>query len=126
MFVKITTSKGHQYAQLTQSYRNADGQPRQRQIMTLGRVDEDGGPVDRLLQSLLKARGLAANSTAAPDVRFESSLALGDVWALDQLWREIGFDALAGVFRRARYTNPVEQAIRLMVFNRLCDPDEPF
>ena len=123
MFVKITTSKGHQYAQLTQSYRNADGQPRQRQIMTLGRVDEDGGPVDRLLQSLLKARGLAANSTAAPDVRFESSLALGDVWALDQLWREIGFDALAGVFRRARYTNPVEQAIRLMVFNRLCDPD---
>ena len=123
MFVKITTSKGHQYAQLAQSYRNADGQPRQRQIMTLGRVDEDGGPVDRLLQSLLKARGLAANSTAAPDVRFESSLALGDVWALDQLWREIGFDALAGVFRRARYTNPVEQAIRLMVFNRLCDPD---
>ena len=123
MFVKITTSKGHQYAQLTQSYRNADGQPRQRQIMTLGRVDEDGGPVDRLLQSLLKARGLAANSTAAPDVRFESSLALGDVWALDQLWREIGFDALAGVFRRARYTTPVEQAIRLMVFNRLCDPD---
>jgi transposase len=125
MFVKITASKGHQYAQLTQSYRNADGEPRQRQIMTLGRVDEDGGPVDRLLQSLLKARGLAVGpgSTAVPDVRFESSLALGDVWALDQLWREVGFDALAGVFRRARYTNPVEQAIRLMVFNRLCDPD---
>jgi hypothetical protein len=125
MFVKITTSKGHQYAQLTQSYRNTDGEPRQRQIMTLGRVDEDGGPVDRLLQSLLKARSLAVGpgSTAAPDVRFESSLALGDVWALDQLWREIGFDALAGVFRRARYTNSVDQASRLMIFNRLCDPD---
>jgi hypothetical protein len=55
-------------------------------------------------------------------VRFESALALGDVWALDQLWRELGFDRLAAVFRRARYTTPVEHAMRVMVFNRLCDP----
>ncbi|MDZ7856723.1 IS1634 family transposase, partial [Sphaerotilus sp.] len=98
-------------------------QPRQRNVMTLGRVDENGGQVDRLLQSLLKVRGLAGRDTSAPEVRFDSALALGDVWALDQLWREIGFDALAGVFRRARYTTPIEQAIRMMVFNRLCDAD---
>ena len=49
--------------------------------------------------------------------------ALGDLWALDQLWKELGFDALAGVFRKARYTTPVEHAIRVMVFNRLCDAD---
>jgi len=48
---------------------------------------------------------------------------LGDVWALDQLWKELGFDALGGVFRKARYTTAVEHAIRVMVFNRLCDPD---
>jgi hypothetical protein len=51
-------------------------------------------------------------------------LALGDVWALDQLWRELGFDAPG---RRssaaARYTTPVEHALRAMVFNRLCDPE---
>ncbi len=51
------------------------------------------------------------------------ALALGDVWALDQLWRELGFDDLGAIFRRARYTTPVEQALRVMVFNRLCDPD---
>ena len=123
MFVKVTAAKGHHYAQLVESFRDANGQPRQRNLMTLGRIDENGGPVDRLLQSLLKARGLSGTSTAAPQVRFESALSLGDVWALDQLWREIGFDALAGVFRRARYTTPVEHAIRMMVFNRLCDPD---
>lgn len=125
MFVKVTRAKGHHYAQLVESFRDDNGQPRQRNVMTLGRIDENGGQVERLLQSLLKARGLAAGprETAAPQVRFQSALALGDVWALDQLWREIGFDALAGVFRRARYTTPVEQAIRLMVFNRLCDPD---
>ena len=35
----------------------------------------------------------------------------------------LGFDKLAGVFRRAHDTTPVESAIRAMVFNRLCDPD---
>jgi hypothetical protein len=33
---------------------------------------------------------------AAPQVRFESALALGDVWALDQLWHELGFDGWLG------------------------------
>jgi transposase len=106
-----------------ESFRDANGQPRQRNLLTLGRVDENDGQVDKVLQSLLKARGHAPRDTATPQVQFESALALGDVWALDQLWRELGFDALAGVFRRERFTTPVEQAIRVMVFNRLCDPD---
>ena len=58
-----------------------------------------------------------------PQVAFESALALGDVWALEQLWKELGFDALGAVFRKARYTTPIEHAIRVMVFNRLCDAD---
>ena len=123
MFIKVTRAKGHSYAQLVESFRDEHGQPRQHNVMTLGRVDENGGQLDRLLQSLLRVRGLAERDTSVPQVRFESALALGDVWALDQLWREIGFDALAGVFRRARYTTPIEQAIRMMVFNRLCDAD---
>ena len=121
MFVKLTRSGGHTYAQLVESFRDAAGQPRQRTVTTLGRVDESGGQLDAVLSSLLRAKGRPAD-VAAPQIRFESALALGDVWALDQLWRELGFDALAGVFRRARYTTPVEQAIRVMVFNRLCDP----
>ena len=45
------------------------------------------------------------------------------MWALRRLWHELGFDSLHVVFRQERYTAPVEQAIRLMVFNRLCDAD---
>jgi transposase len=123
MFVKLARSRGHTYAQLVESFRDANGQPRQRNLLTLGRVDENGGQLDKVLQSLLKARGHGPRETATPQVQFESALALGDVWALDQLWRELGFDALAGVFRQARYTTPIEQAIRVMVFNRLCDAD---
>lgn len=123
MFVKVAQSRGHSYAQLVESFRDANGQPRQRNLLTLGRVDENDGQVDKVLQSLLKARGHGPRDTSTPQVQFESALALGDVWALDQLWRELGFDALAGVFRRERFSTPVEQAIRVMVFNRLCDPD---
>jgi transposase len=122
MFIKLTRSAGRTYAQLVESFRDEGGTPRQRTLATLGRVDENGGQVDAVLSALLRAKGRRAD-ICTPQVRFESALALGDVWALDQLWRELGFDALAGVFRRARYTTPVEHALRVMVFNRLCDPD---
>ena len=100
MFIKLTRVKGHSYAQLVESFRDDSGQPRQRNLINLGRVDENDGQVDKLLQSLLKARGLAPRETSTPQVRFESALALGDVWALDQLWRELGFDCLGAVFRQ--------------------------
>lgn len=123
MFVKLTRSGSRTYVQLVESFRDDDGKPRQRTLATLGRIDESGGQVDAVLDALLRAKGRARGDGAAPQVRFESALALGDVWVLDELWRELGFDQLAGVFRRARYTTPVEHALRVMVFNRLCDPD---
>ena len=122
MFTKLTKSGGHTYVQLVESYRDQTSRVRQRTVCTLERLDEVGGQVDALLKGLLRAKGLPA-AMAEPQIAFESALALGDVWALDQLWLELGFDTLAGVFRRARYTTPVEHAIRVMVFNRLCDAD---
>ena len=123
MFIKLTRSGGHTYAQLVESFRDEHGKPRQRTLATIGRVDETDGQVDALLGGLLRAKGRSLGETSAPQVRFESALALGDVWALDQLWHELGFDGLSAVFRRARFTNPIEHALRVMVFNRLCDPD---
>ena len=123
MFIKPTRSGGHTYLQLVESYRNEEGKTRQRTIATLGRLDESGGGVDALLGGILRAKGLPAATGASPQVAFESALALGDVWALDQLWKELGFDRLGAVFRKARYTSAVEHAVRAMVFNRLCEPD---
>ena len=124
MFIKLTRAGGHSYAQLVESFRNEEGKPRQRTVATIGRLDETGGAVDALLNGLLRVTGRQTVGADAPaQVQFESALALGDVWALDQLWRELGFDALAGVFRKARYTTPIEHALRVMVFNRLCDPE---
>lgn len=122
MFIKRTQSGGHTYLQLVESYRNEQGLVRQRTVAALGREGEVGGGADALLAGLMRATGRGV-VPAAPQVAFESSLALGGVWALDQLWKELGFDRLAGVFRKARYTTPIEHAIRAMVFNRLCDAD---
>lgn len=122
MFIKVTRSGSHSYAQLTESFRDENGIPRQRTLLNLGRIDESNGPLDSLLNGLMKAKGRPA-VTDSPQIEFESALALGDVWALDQLWRELGFDAMAVEFRKFRYNNPIEQYLRVMVFNRLCDPE---
>jgi transposase len=56
-------------------------------------------------------------------VSFEAARDFGDVWALTELWNSLGFDRLRQVFRRTRHTIDVEALIRVMVINRLCDPD---
>ncbi len=121
MFVKLTRSGPRTYVQLAESYRDDSGKPRQRTVATLGRVDGRDGQVDAVLRGLLKARGLSVPET--PQIRFESALALGHVWALNEIWKELGLDQLNAVFRQARFRTPVELALRVMVFNRLCDPD---
>jgi transposase len=112
MFIKLTRSGGHTYAQLVESFRDEHGKPRQRTVATIGRVDEADGQVDSLLSGLLRAKGRSLGDSAAPQVRFESALALGDVWMLEQLWHELGFDGLAGVFRRAHIRRLVVVADR--------------
>jgi transposase len=123
MFIKLTRSGERTYAQLVESFRDEHGKPRQRTVATLGRIDERGGQVDSLLNGLLRAKGRPVAAAGDLQVRFESALCLGDVWALDALWHELGFNGLGAVFRRARFTTAVEHAIRVMVFNRLCDPE---
>ena len=123
MFVKLTRSGPRTYVQLVESFRDEAGKPRQRTLATLGRLDQTDGQVDALIDALLRAKGRHPGKCSTPQIRFESALALGDVWVLDELWRELGFDRLAEVFHKARFTTDVEQALRVMVFNRLCDPD---
>ena len=123
MFIKVTQSGNRRYAQLVESFRNDEGKPRQRTICTLGRL-EAGGEVDTLIASLQRARGLAlAPGTAALDgLRFTDSRHAGDIWALSELWRSLGFDDLATSWRRSKTEVDVLSCLRLMVFNRLCDP----
>jgi len=125
MFVKITSSGGRRYVQLVESYRDDAGRVKKRTVATLGRLDQVGGELDSVINGLLKVSGREpmGERPAPPSVAFESARALGHVWALTELWKELGFGALRRVFRRTRHTTDVEALIRVMVLNRLCDPD---
>jgi len=121
MFVKITASGSRRYVQLVESYRDEAGRVKKRTVATLGRIDQLDGELDSVINGLLKVSG--RGPMASPEVTFESARSFGDVWTLTELWRSLGFSALRRAFRRTRHTTDVEALLRVMVFNRLCDPD---
>ena len=122
MFIKVTQSGQRRYAQLVESFRNEQGKPRQRTVCTLGRL-EAGGEVDTLIAALQRARGISPATRALLDgLRFTDSRHAGDIWALSELWRSLGFDDLALAWRHSKTELDVLSCLRLMVFNRLCDP----
>jgi len=125
MHLKITTSGGRRYVQLVESFRDENGKVKKRTVATLGRAEELAGGVDSVISGLLKLSGRAPLATPAepPAVSFEPARALGDAWTLTELWKSLGFAELKRVFRRTRHAIDVEALIRVMVFNRLCDPD---
>jgi transposase len=109
--------------QLVESFRNEEGKVKKRTIATLGRLDQVDGALESVISGLLKLTGKEPSSTQPPSVTFESARSLGDVWALQELWSTLGFSELARTFRKTRHTINVEALIRVMVFNRLCDPE---
>ena len=123
MFVKVTTASGKRYAQLVESFRQDGGPSRHRIIATLGRL-EPGGAVERLIESLQRAqgRGGSAAPVHATQLEFLESRSAGDVWALWHLWHSLGLEDLPAAWGRSRSEIDVLACLRLMVFNRLCDP----
>jgi len=124
MFVKITSSDGRQYVKLVEAFRDEAGVSRQRVIATLGRLEAvRTGDSDALINGLLRATGRASLDEGTGKVEFAPSLAVGDTWMLTALWRDLGFeDSFRRVLRNRRQFD-AERLLRVMVFNRLCDPE---
>ena len=123
MYAKITSSGGRRYLQLVEGFRTEDGKVRQRTIATIGRIDElQDGSLDALINGLNRAVGRADVQTGA--VEADSALSYGDVFALHEIWKDLGFDrALQRSLRSGKRKIDVEALVRAMVFNRLCTPD---
>jgi hypothetical protein len=130
--VQITAARGHQYATITQAYRDERGRPRHRTVERLGRVDrldaDDPGWRPRaearaaeLTRAARGARGVIEYDTAAPSARLPAlnlgHLLAGAVWDalglgdyLGRLARGGGWGLdvgnIAGVLAAARITRP--------------------
>jgi hypothetical protein len=126
MFVKVTRSGGRSYVKLVEAFRDDAGQPRQRVVATLGRLEQvRAGAANALVHGLRRVSGdpATASPTSEPDaIRFSNALSVGDTWLLTALWHRLGFgDAFRRVLRNGRTSFDCERLLRVMVFNRLCD-----
>jgi len=124
VFIKLTRRGPNEYVQLVEAYRDDAGRPKQRTVASLGRLDQINTDLNSVISGLLRVTGQTPVAPpVAPSVSFESARDFGDVWTLTELWNSLGFDRLRQVFRRTRHAIDVEALIRVMVLNRLCDPD---
>ena len=127
MYTRLSRSGGRTYLQLVEAYRNDAGQPRQRVVANLGRLDQlSAEQLEPLISGLERAVGRSPKTTKAntsPSIEFESSKAFGDLYALHGLWSELGLaKALSRALRSSRRRFDAAALVRAMVFNRLCDP----
>jgi hypothetical protein len=125
MFVKITTSGPRKYVKLVEAFRDGEGVARQRVVATLGRLEQiRHGKGDALLNGLLRAAGKPTLDEGTGAVAFAPVVSVGDTWLLHALWHALGLaDAFRRVLRRHRRQFDAEHLLRVMVFNRLCDPE---
>ena len=123
MYTKVTRSGGRSYLQLVEGYRNDAGKVRHRVVANLGRLgDLTPQKLDPLINGLNRALGRAENTSS--DIAHEPAKSFGDVFALHELWKDLGFDrALQRGLRSGRWQIAVEALVRAMVFNRLCAPE---
>jgi hypothetical protein len=123
MYTRITETGGRRYLQLVEGHRDEAGKVRIEVVANLGRLDKiKPGKLDPLINGLNRAAGRLENT--ASDVTYESSLGFGDVFALHEIWKDLGFDrALSRALRSGRREIDAEALVRAMVFNRLCAPD---
>ncbi len=127
MFIKLTRRGSNRYVQLVEAYRDAAGKPKQRTVANLGRLDQLNTDLNSVITGLQRVTGQTPTAPVAPVVpptlSFDAARDFGDVWTLTELWNALGFDGLRKVFCHTRHSIDVEALIRVMVFNRLCDPD---
>ena len=130
IYLKTTRSGPRTYLQIAEAYRDpTSGKPRQRHIATLGRLDQlVDADLDSLIDGLLKVTGRPALAATGATVNadttvFKRALQLGDVWAVIQLWQQLGLvQAIARQARGRRFSVDIEKLISVMVVNRLSDP----
>lgn len=126
MFTRMKTVKSngkeYKYYQLVESYRK-HGTPRQKVILTLGRVEEfDRARVDDIVSALQEYTDQIAVLDSMEDWHHTWARNYGDIFVLDKLWHELQLDQIfARLLAPHEYAFDVIAALKAMVFNRAID-----
>lgn len=123
MFFRRKASNGHTYVQIVDNQRQG-GQPRQRVVATLGRLDrlQESGQLERLLSSGARFAAKAMVVTATEDGAVDKVEVrrIGPALVFERLWRESGCrKVIEQLIGNRKHEFPVERAIFLTVLHRL-------
>lgn len=99
-----------------------------RVVYNFGRADQlDGDALRRLARSILRVVGekqaVSPDGAAIDGLRLLDAWPYGGVWVLEQLWKELGIDAILKKSARRKATGEAfERALFAMVANRALEP----
>ncbi len=125
MYIKTSSStrnsKKYETYQIVESYRNENGDPRQKILLNLGPAHKFlKKDVDSLLNGLLKAKGITSLDSIA---EFDSAKSFGQIWAFMHLWNQLKISqTIARVKAKTEIEFDLDSHIKSLVFNRIDDP----
>jgi hypothetical protein len=123
MFARVNTvtqgSRRYQYLQILESYHD-DGHCRHRLVANLGRVDQLGDKLDRLVASL--GPYCQNPPVRAEDLRCQNALTWGPVLLSRFLWDQMQLDEALDKCQSNRKRQAVSAAAFVLVTHRLCEP----
>lgn len=114
--------KVYEYLRLVESYRDERGKVCQRNLLSLGRVDQLGdGRLDDLVDKL--RRFCKSKFVTAEEIESDEAISWGPVLVARHLWKEMGLDRIIGeLCQGKKRTFDVAENAFLLVANRLCEP----
>src|SRR3990172_6708353 len=118
MYFRQKKSGSHTYLQIVQSHRQ-EGQPRQRVIATLGRLDEL--TQNAQLESLLASGARFAPGAMLLNAFERGEISIGPGLIFERLWQQTGIAiVLHELAKGRRHGFSLERAVFLTVVHRLC------
>lgn len=122
MYIRTSKSGPRTYVRLAETYRDNNGKVKQRHLANLGRIETFAKQGHELVNSI--NRLLGGDTESPKDAEFDAARALGDSWVLQGLWDSLDLTRVLGkALSSTRRRFEAVDALRVMVFNRLCDPD---
>jgi hypothetical protein len=126
VFFRKKVTKGHTYIQLVENRREG-GRTRQRQLASLGRLDElqASGSLDELLKSGGKFAQSAAVIAGARNGELDQvrSQRIGAAVVFERLWQETGCQrVIQDLLKERAFSAPIERAVFATVLHRLVAP----
>jgi hypothetical protein len=126
VFFRKKVNKGHTYIQLVENRREG-GRTRQRQLASLGRLDElqASGSLDELLKSGGKFAQSAAVIAGERNGELDQvrSQRIGAAVVFERLWQETGCHrVIQDLLKERAFSAPIERAVFATVLHRLVAP----